>query len=511
MINPYLDYNTFSPTIIQSLNYGAPNITSPPFLYDWSQPPINGGYTGEYMITMQDHFWRIAYPNNALSYKVEVVGFPFTMSCWDQPQSCAYPISPLSTRDMYMPDDSYNSVTKKWNNLVNVRSNGEFTGDIGGSFIPEVLVSKFFLNAVVFNLPSRNILSHTVTKHTIYLHCGSSTNDGVISQFSFYYDNTRGRMRNYPFEKDNAPGSTSSCFWDVIFRPELMIAPVSLFHNTDKYFFDEPDNSDWITGGSINYFPLAENTANASCNIIVPLSSDEFAQLIATYSGQPQDFGYYKHFAPPYSLYDVTLRCTYGNLLAGYELNSSGELSFQQNSSTLLGIYEGLRHTYHIDQNIDLTIINPSEQTIYNPSEVEVTASDLHFPSYYTFKTIRGVYPTIANVTADNNDPQTGGPYADPRDVPVRTDLRSENANDPQDPNTPWHSVYSSRYYLKEGSKLTIEPCANIFDATFDVEEGATLLFEIQQYNLGFEHKNLNQTQNLGRYKIKRIRWCHIT
>ncbi|MBL0054547.1 MAG: hypothetical protein IPP29_25230 [Bacteroidetes bacterium] len=153
--------------------------------------------------------------------------------------------------------------------------------------------------------------------------------------------------------------------------------------------------------------------------MIAPLSSDEFAQLIATYSGQPQDFGYYKHFAPPYSLYDVTLRCTYGNLLAGYELNSSGELSFQQNSSTLLGIYEGLRHTYHIDQNIDLTIINPSEQTIYNPSEVDVTASDLHFPSYYTFKTIRGVYPSIANVTADNNDPQTGGPYTDLRDVPV--------------------------------------------------------------------------------------------
>ncbi|MBL0053652.1 MAG: hypothetical protein IPP29_20225 [Bacteroidetes bacterium] len=87
--------------------------------------------------------------------------------------------------------------------------------------------------------------------------------------------------------------------------------------------------------------------------------------------------------------------------------------------------------------------------------------------------------------------------------MPVRTDLRSENANDPQDPNTPWHSVYSSRYYLKTGSKLTIEPCVNIFDATFDVEEGATLLFEMQQYNLGFEHKNLNQTQNLGRYKIK--------
>ena len=239
MINPYLDYNIIDPTTIQSMNLGAPNIAAnPDFIYDWNQAPNNGGYTGEYMITMQDHFWRIAYPNNALSYKVEVVGYPFTMSCWDQPQSCAYPISPLSTRDMYMPDDAYNSVIKKWNNLVNVRSDGDFTGDIGGFTNPEVLVSKFFLNDVVLNLPSRNVLPHTVTKHTVYLHCGSSTNDGVISQFSFYYDNTRGRMRNYPFEKDNASGSTSSSFWDVILRPELMIAPVSLFHNTENYFLD---------------------------------------------------------------------------------------------------------------------------------------------------------------------------------------------------------------------------------------------------------------------------------
>lgn len=154
--------------------------------------------------------------------------------------------------------------------------------------------------------------------------------------------------------------------------------------------------------------------------------------------------------------------------ITGFDVrNNNGQNSVGYNfDGTLIG---GISHTYVIDKNIDLTIINPEEKIIYNPSEVEITADDLIFPSSYTFKTIRGIYPTAAEVNAANTA-ANGGPYTDLRQVPVPTDLR--NSLYPTQPNK------ASIYTLKSGSKLTIRPCVTIYDATFIVETGAILIYD---------------------------------
>ena len=54
---------------------------------------------------------------------------------------------------------------------------------------------------------------------------------------------------------------------------------------------------------------------------------------------------------------------------------------------------------------------------------------------------------------------------------------------------------YSSIYHLQSGSKLTIEPCVKIFDATFEVNPGSEIVFQdwstnqinVQRYQLLFK------------------------
>ncbi|MBL7928585.1 MAG: hypothetical protein JNL47_03785, partial [Bacteroidia bacterium] len=85
-----------------------------------------------------------------------------------------------------------------------------------------------------------------------------------------------------------------------------------------------------------------------------------------------------------------------------------------------------------------------------------ITADNLIFPSYYTFKTIRGVYPTEAEVMADYTPENGCQNISDLRQVPVRTDLRTDVAGFPNNPAVVDHSVFASIYYLEPGSKLTL-------------------------------------------------------
>jgi hypothetical protein len=138
-----------------------------------------------------------------------------------------------------------------------------------------------------------------------------------------------------------------------------------------------------------------------------------------------------------------------------------------------------------------LSIINPTEKVIYNPSEVFITsgADNLIFPTEYTFKTIRATYPFEFEVTAENIT-DNGGPYSDLKDVPVTTDLYVDY-HDTYNYPTNDHN-YASIYHLESGSKVTVEPCVKFFDCSFDLQTGSEMFFE---------HWKTNQI-NINRYNI---------
>jgi hypothetical protein len=161
------------------------------------------------------------------------------------------------------------------------------------------------------------------------------------------------------------------------------------------------------------------------------------------------------------------LRDNSGVYPAGYEVSGSNAIT-----------RPGISHQYKIDDDIDLSIINPDERVIYNPSEVDVTyAGQVIFPDNYIFKTIRAKYPTAAEVTAAITASNCGS-YADARNVPVPTDVST--TADPND---------ASIYHIKSGSTIVLNTCVQVFDATFDVESGGTLEY-------------LNRSTNCGRWKV---------
>ncbi|MBK8845273.1 MAG: hypothetical protein IPO27_01455 [Bacteroidetes bacterium] len=420
LINPYQEFqNTWTEQnpnfplncIYQyppQANYNAPNLDD--FLYT---PAARfkigtGQYDGEYQIILDQLPWNFEYygpcPQGLCliesnfkelgkSLKLEVVSFPFTMPCWDQPSSCTYPnYGTNTTRDLYMPDDPFAS--GKWNNLTNTFE-GPFPGPLYDISSPTALVSRQFMNDPVSN-PSADIwLPHTIIKHTVFLHCENNTSSPIINQFSWYYDNTRGNMKTYPFRAENTVPPTNNADHDVFFRPEILtnIDDGSAVYQCD---FNRNSNDDWFDGGSLDYFPLANsNTSCQSTNQYVTnptpfdLYVDQFTPnwFAAPFNPELRAHLYQSVFFPPYSLLSASLKNKNGDGPAGYVNNLN-------NTFTYLAL-NSIPNKFNIDQNINLNIINPSEMTIYNPSEVYVkaTASDLHFPSYYTFKTINGVLP----------------------------------------------------------------------------------------------------------------------
>jgi hypothetical protein len=442
-------------------------------------------YNGEFEIALDKHLWN-NFPDHAKSYTYEVVSFPFMNDCAFTYSGC---VSTNPDRNFFLPSpetsiydggnkywDVNNFYTKMYNQtpvrpFINRYSGGPLKIS---SAVATTLVSQLFYASDpngTNTIPTRMYLPHSIIKVTINLHCGNnSETDPIVDSHSFVYDNTRGRMRFYPFYPNNSGQNPQIALHDVIFVPKLIL------NSEADQDYDEtlPANS-VMPDGALNYFPLSENSTNG-CNSL--------QEPIPYLAYNPDTYV----FPPPYTVYSNSLRSHNGKYLAGYDIYFSGNLE----------VLPGIKHIYNIDQNLDLSILNPSDKVIYNPSEVNVFANNFIFPTGYSFKTTRGVYPNPTNVEIDNIS-DNGGPYSDPRIVPVRTDLRSENTSDPQDPLNPKHSVYASRYYLKSGSQITVQPCVQIYDATFDVAQGATLIFLDNTQMLGKEDKS-NYT---GRYKIK--------
>lgn len=300
-------------------------------------------------------------------------------------------------------------------------------------------------------------------------------------------------MNYYPFVSDNLSGANGSYRWDVVFLPELISKPYTLDFAMLGTHYNDTSNNDWVNGGTINYH-LSNNGIATPCNpgTSKPYFPNSQYDLFAYSSYNTYNFRAeydFSHGHPgPFSLYTTYLRNSTGTSLAGYLLNS-GLLTIQTSDI-------GIKHKYFIDKGFpffDLSVINPTEKIIYNPSEVTVIAdvissaiTEIVFPTGYTFKTILGRYPSTYEVN-DANTIENGGPYSDPRDVPVpvnAADLVAPggNLNYPEvswdDPSTWLLDERYGYYYMENNGKITVEPCVRIFDAIFESKQGGTLIFE---------------------------------
>ena len=523
LVNPYEDQTTLFNTGANNEGFWSIGNTSWPYVYKFSdnnewnvnnlrvaQSPY---YKGEYEICIKKHFWWDVFsldaqsPAYSTSWQYEIVSFPFTTNCSFQTGGCVT----AQGRVLSMPDPSnsnydqtnnrwdYNNTPAKLYNSISVTPflDGYSSGPLSGGPPANTLVSGMFVAQSGFLGTGRRVWPHTIIKHTVNLHCSATPSaSNIISSFSWYYDNTRGRMRWYPFMSTNNPNGNQHHF-DEIFIPELVLNNYQEQQNFTYYehAYNNTDNDIIMSNGTINYFPYSDIAAvNSTCaSGLIPTNVD----VLRTASG-----GWYQFpFPTPYTVFSNPLRHEYGSYFAGYEKLGTNPVAAMS----------GMKQNYLTDQNIDLTIINSTEHVIYNPSEVNITASNLRFPSGYTFKTVRGVYPTIAEVASDDII-ENGGPFNDPRDVPVKTDLISENTT--TDPTNQvaltYPHLFASRYYLNDPAQvtpvqpmLTIEPCVKFFDCTFDVYPGGTLFFEEYPAILGKEDHSSDHTNT--RYKIQTL------
>lgn len=493
IINPYEDYS-FSTISNFPENKIVNSISGYHYTPFFSN--VNTLYDGEYEIIIDklDLNW-FNYASNAKSYKIETVSFPFTMDCAYFPLGCS---GNTLARDLYMPNTVFNLITKKWGDLsletpfpgllYSSWHNGISYNETGQS-----LISAAFNNGAT--TVGRSQLPHTILKQTLYIHCGGDPFvKDYVDSISWYYDNTRGRMRYYPFFNDNTHNSSSgsNVVHDVLFYPEFIYLKTTNGGQDHPYNFNQQNAL--LNYNALNYFPYNEIEAQSFCSI-------SQAQKPIYDPNNPAAFTFPAHnciFPASNMLFSAPLRNFNGTFLAGYEyINDPSGPGTDRAEVNLSQI--GIIHNYFIDKgypDIDLNWINPSEKIIFNPSDVAIgprigssNLVNLIFPSGYSFKTILGVYPSVEEVIAANNDPENGGPFSDLRDVPVPVYAKyfydlSALQNDPNypdlrtfdDPNTTVNEEFGN-YTIKNHGKITVEECVKIFDANFYIEEGGTLVF----------------------------------
>ena len=205
VMNPYINLTNID------LNFSPNEVTifppswasqSPPY-YTWANKGLVSGYSGEYEINLAWHPWNTYFSQGIgfglhISYGMEIVSFPFTPDCVFSPLGCSG-LASSTERNLYMPSDPYDSNTDSWGGLSN-----KFYQPRLQNTTDQTLASQAFGESVpLFYGQNDKILPHTVIKHTVYVHCGPLTYSppypDIEYSFSWTYDNTRGRMRYYPF------------------------------------------------------------------------------------------------------------------------------------------------------------------------------------------------------------------------------------------------------------------------------------------------------------------------
>jgi hypothetical protein len=461
----------------QNGNLKSQNIYDP---YNFATSPTSfpalvsgSGFSGEYQLFLRgtgdglyyNHWSDIAKSNPTnpdqyfLTYKIEDVSFPFGPNFVSSTPTNRV-LHAYSTTD-------YNSTTNLWDGRVQREYRGGYVS-LGGVLLaesingPSTLVSAEFKDNYPSTVPSRILYPHSILKHTIYLYCDASAYAAgkPIDSLEFIADLTRGKMRNYPFYNvdpvypasipasppqhdillsstlDMPGGFDATTNEDEFWNPNYVASPPPLSQSTIDYF-PHPAGTTGCRYTPYDYFPTSADFAIGTPN--------------------PKFFIH----PPSYSL-------------SGYEiLNGLGSAPAGS------GVPTGIKHQYVIDKPIDLTIINPTQKVIYNPSETNIDLNNpanttgiytLTFPTGYVFKTVDGIYPSATQVY--NADPDNL--YSDPREIPVPTTLSYD------DPLT-LNDERKSYYYVKSGSVLKIEACVGIYDAVIVVKNGGNLIYDPAQ------------------------------
>lgn len=359
------------------------------------------------------------------SYKIEAVSFPFV------PDTARTYAAPSTTRILNCPT-SYDAISKEWNVFTGTKriSQGEVQrspyADLKILNTPSTLVSNFF-TVLGPAFSGRDFLPHTVLRHTLYAHAGSLESSSLVDSISFIVDNTRAAMRYYPFVNGNVNTGTTSegNTHDVLIYSDIALPSTNA------------DSTNTI--GSANYY-----TQTTACFPIVVGSdtlcfSAEAGCLPA--STDPFDFLH----PSPYSFLRVRQLGPGGSYPVGYN-NLTGTLE----------PVGGVKHQYVIDENIDLSVINPVEKIIYNPILVRIEADSLVFPTGYTFSNAPGKYPLESTVENSPicNAANVAVPYVQ---VPSTLD--------------------TALYILEDDSKLYIDPCVYLYDLIIRVDSGSTLTY----------------------------------
>ena len=424
-----------------------PNQTFNPYLYYTSNM-----YNGEFMLKFYNQTLNINNKNVAISYKIEVVSFPFIPSGFFTTGDAG-----TTTRDLVLPFQSTYGVINcgesgahgfGWNGVLYKETNNIPFKNSSGEAFDITLASNSYLSQTGYNCNTASMyIPHAVLKIIINFHDGGNINEPILYSIPYIIDNTRGRLREYPFINTNSSGASIQSY-------DFLILPKIEFHETSNTFhtYNTVSNNSWTPNGTINYFP--------------PLNIESIKSKIELYP-KPQDYAtsffhidntsIYSYIYPaPYCVPNLEIRNARGTAYVGYD-----------NNGVML---QGIQHSYTIDKPIDLTIINPEEKIIYNPSETNINLNGtLTFPSGYTFKTINGLYPTLSIVNA--TDP--GNLYRDRRKV---------NVSNSSFPNT--SNQHTSIYHVKSGSTLIIEPCVSIIDATIKVEQGGVVKYDANRVYL---------------------------
>jgi hypothetical protein len=256
-------------------------------------------------------------------------------------------------------------------------------------------------------------------------------------------------MNEYPFDVPTRSGILLTPEIDVTFRPTfndfggaIPYPPYSWSENGANDYYDSGLNHNY---GSINYFPAEEIIDPEICEDYNLYYYDGYVGLGEFISKHVS--GEYKSFfvhPPPYALLDAPLLNYQGNCYAGYR-NDGQKI-------------DGFGQTYEINYAFDLSIINPSEKIIYNPSEVDINC-DFTFPCGYQFRTLHGKYPDRKELEAREFPPAywdeiPGFDFEFDKDYPIPVN-DSTNSNP------------ISIYNIQKGKTLTFVPPIIIMDARF--------------------------------------------
>jgi|GEM_PF-2671304 hypothetical protein len=424
-----------------------------PYLYYTSND-----YNGEFMLKSYSNILKIGSNDIAVSYSIEAVSFPFIPSGFfttgDADNSTVRNlVIPLQATYGTVHCGESNASGFGWNGvLYHKTSNMPFKNGNGEAW-DITLASNSYYSTSGYSCNSLSMyIPHTVLKITINIHEGNSISSPILYSIPYYVDNTRGKLRNYPFISTNSTGASVESY-DFLILPKIITK--TDFQSQTYHYYNTNSNQTLYAGGTINYFlPLnSENTPTST-----PLYPEYQEYSTRFFNIDPPNI--YEYLYPaPFCIPNIEIRNARGSAFVGYD-DSGVELP-------------GIQHNYTINKSIDLTILNPEEKIIYNPSEASIDIQDgthsLMFPTGYTFKTINGLFPTVSMV--NNADP--GNLYRDRQKVNVSNSAFPNNANQ-----------HTSVYHVKNGSTLIIEPCVSIIDATIKVEQGGVVKYDASRVYL---------------------------